>query len=239
MKSENLFLAIETATRQFGVAAFNGNEVLSSVELLANYPHAAELPGAVERVLKETKTELKDLKAVIVDIGPGSFTGLRIGLAFAKALVFPHKLPLIGISSLDVLAAGLPARGDFVCPLLDAKQKNIYGACYKIEEGKPVRQGDYFLGKIEEFLSGLKQDAIFLGDGSQLYREQILSVFPKARWALPEFFYPRSATLARLGVERFHSGQRDDPATLVPLYLYPLDCSIRGPDRPTAVLKPT
>src|SRR3989338_3376390 len=101
-------LAIETATRQLGAAVVQDGHVLAAYELLADYPHAVELPGAVTRVLKEAGTTLEQLEAIAVDIGPGSFTGLRIGLAFVKALAFPAKKPVVGVVSLDVLAANPP-----------------------------------------------------------------------------------------------------------------------------------
>ena len=231
-----MFLAVETATRQLGVAVIDGERILSSYELLEDYPHAVELPGAVTRVLKAARTSLEQLDAIVIDIGPGSFTGLRIGLAFAKALAFPTKKPLVGVPSLDVLAANVPYATRAICPILDAKQKNLYAARYHITDGQLVKQTDYLLGPVEEILGQLTEPAVFLGDGCALYRDRILERCPNPEFAAPELWLPRVTTLARLGAERFRAGHRDDPATLVPLYLYPLDCSVRGPNRQTAVL---
>ena len=230
-------LAIETATRQLGVALLEEERLLSSYELLADYPHAVELPSAVSRVLGAARSMLSRLDAIIVDIGPGSFTGLRIGLAFVKALSFPSKKPIVGVSSLDVLAAALPFTTRPICPILDARQRNVYAARFRWEAGRLKRETDYFLGPLEEALALLGQEpAVFLGDGCGPYRERLLEHFPQAQMAPQEFWLPRAATLARLGRERFCEGRRDDPARLVPLYLYPMDCSVRGPDRPTSVL---
>ena len=229
-------LAIETATRQLGVAVVEDERVLASYELLAEHPHAVELPNAVTRVLTAAHTTLERLDAIAVDIGPGSFTGLRIGLAFVKALAFPRNTPLVGVPSLDVLAANLPFAPGPICPILDAKQHNLYAALYRPEVGGPVKETDYLLGPVDDILAQVAKAAVFLGDGAALYRDRIVKRCPRARFATPELWRPRAATLARLGRERFVQGQRDDPATLVPLYLYPLDCSVRGPDRPTAVL---
>ncbi len=229
-------LAIETSTRMLGVAVIDGERLLSSYELLADYPHAAELPGAVTRVLQAARTTLSQLEAIVVDIGPGSFTGLRIGLAFVKALAFPGKTPVVGVPSLDVLAANLPSAPRLVCPLLDAKQQNVYAALYQMDAGRPVKRSEYVLGPVDEVLTLVKEPAVFLGDGAALYRERILQRCPDAQFADPELWLPRAATLARLGRERLAKGQRDDPATLVPMYLYPQDCQVRGPNRPTSVL---
>ncbi|MBI4341959.1 MAG: tRNA (adenosine(37)-N6)-threonylcarbamoyltransferase complex dimerization subunit type 1 TsaB [Candidatus Omnitrophica bacterium] len=229
-------LAIETATRQLGVAAIDGERLLASYELLAEHPHAVELPGAVSRVLQAAQTTLEQIDAIVVDIGPGSFTGLRIGLAFVKALAFPRRTPVVGIPSLDVLAANVPFAEGWVSPVLDAKQQNIYTALFQVRDGRPVKQSEYLLGPVDEMLEQMKQAAVFLGDGCARYRDQILGRFPRAQIAAPELWLPRAATLARLGRDRWLAGERDDPARLVPMYLYPFDCSVRGPDRPTSVL---
>ena len=232
-------LAIETATRQLGVAVVDGQRVLASYEILADYPHAVELPNAVTQSLGAARVSLQHIEAITVDIGPGSFTGLRIGLAFAKALAFPDKKPLVAISSLEVLAANLTFAPQLVCPVLDAKQKNVYAASYRLKAGRPVRQCEPFLGPLDRFLDGLAEPAVFLGDGAALYCERIMQRCPKAQMAAAECGLPKASTLGRLGYERFLQGQRDDARTLVPLYLYPLDCSVRGPDRPTSVLPTT
>ncbi len=225
-----MILAIETSSRQLGVAVSDGEKLLASYEVIgAEFPHAAELPPAVQRLLKETGTTIPQLDAVVVDVGPGSFTGLRIGLAFTKAFVFPSQRPVVGVPSLDILAAQVPHSPWPICPVLDAKQRNVYAARYRVEQGTPVRDGEFFLGPIADFLANVKGPTLFLGDGCALYRDQIVKhLGDNAHFAPPDQWLPRVATLARLGAARFASGQRDDPATLVPLYLYPMTCSIRS-----------
>ena len=230
-----MFLAIETATQQLGVAALDGERVLASYEVLADQPpHAVELPGAVQRVLQEAGGRLDQVEALILDIGPGSFTGLRIGVAFTKALAFPRHLPMVAVPSLDVLAAQLPMAPYLVCPILDAKRKNVYAALYRQErQGQPARDGDCFLGPVEDVLARIQGPAVFLGDGCALYETMIRErLGANAQFATPDFWLPRVATLGRLGARRYAQGQRDDPATLTPLYLYPKDCSVRLPASP-------
>ena len=232
-------LAIETSTRQFGIAVLDGERLAASYEVLEEYPHAAELPEAVRRALASARTSLPKLEAIIVDIGPGSFTGLRIGLAFVKALAFLNKTPVVGVSSLDVLAANLPFHPKPVCPVLDAKQKNLYTALFRLDGDRPVKTSEYRLGPVDETLSMVTEPTMFLGDGCALYRDRILARCPKAEFAPQELWLPRAATLGRLGQAKLLEGKRDDPATLVPLYLYPQDCQVRGPNRPTSVLHTT
>lgn len=219
-----MLLAIETATQQLGVAVVDGERLLASFDLLAEHPHAVELPGAVSRALQAAHVTLPQLAAIAVDVGPGSFTGLRIGMAFAKALAFTHKTPMVGVPSLDVLAAQVPFSPDPVCALLDARRRNLYAACYDTPNGS-ARSG-YRLAPIDEVLQEVSGPAVFVGDGAALYRQQILERYPQARFAPEELWRPHAATLARLAQARFERGQRDDPATLTPMYLYAQTCQI-------------
>ena len=105
--------------------------------------------------------------------------------------------------------------------------RRVYGALYRAEEGNLKRRTDYLLGPVEDLVSQIKEPAIFLGDGCALYRDRIVErMGSEATFAAQELWLPRAETLARLGSERLRQGQRDDPAALVPMYLYPQDASI-------------
>ena len=224
-------LAIDTATDQLAVAVVDETRVLGAYAILAERPHAIELPQAITRVLKASNLSLAQLTGFAIDIGPGSFTGLRIGVAFLKALVFRAKTPVIGVSSLDVLAAGAGAFDGVICPLIDARRRNVYAALYRDHAGKLTKQSDYSIVTIDELIPMLKQDSVlFLGDGARLYRAQLEETLgARARFAPPEAAIPNAATLGRLGLERLAAGQRDDLSTLVPMYLYPSDCTVSRP----------
>ena len=223
-----MILAIDTSSRQMGVALLEGERLVASYELLAGRTHAVELPQAVTKVLQAADQPLEQLGGIVVDIGPGSFTGLRIGAAFVKALVFRTKTPVVGVPSLDVLAANVPLVSHVICPILDAKQRKVYTALYSALDGRLRKQSDYHLLPIEDLLPLLKGPTLFLGDGVALYREKLhRHLGDRAYFAAPEFWMPRAATLGRLGLERLKRGERDDPAGLTPMYLYPKDCSVQ------------
>jgi tRNA threonylcarbamoyladenosine biosynthesis protein TsaB len=235
-------LAIETATKHLGVALLADEALLGSFELLTQeYPHATELPDAVARVLKGAGLALEDVEAIAVDIGPGSFTGLRIGLSFMKGLTFGRALKVVGVPSLEVLAAGLGPSALPICPILDAKQQKVYAATYRLADGLPARQGDYVLGPVEEALRHAGGPTVFLGDGCAIYRDRILAACPHARVAPQETWLPRAAVLGRLGLARLRRGEADDPATLTPLYLYAQDCGVnlsqRRPTEPRTAVR--
>lgn len=227
-------LAIDTSTSLLGVALVDEQRVLASYELLAERAHAVELPQAVTRVLKAAGVTLEQVEGIAIDIGPGSFTGLRIGVAFVKALAFCLKKPVVGVPSLDVMAANHLFAPHLVCPIVDAKQKKLYAACFKTSDGGLAKQSDYHLLTVEELIPMLKDGPVmFLGDGIPLYRERLTQALgERARFATPDLWLPRAATLGRLGLERLAKGQRDDPSRLVPMYLHPMTCTVRLSDRP-------
>ena len=222
-------LAIETATERLGVALVDETRVLAAYEILAERPHAVELPNAVTRVLETAGLTLAQLDGIAVDLGPGSFTGLRIGVAFVKALAFVHKKPVAGVPSLDVLAAHVPYAAHTLCPILDAKQRKVYAALYQPEEGQVKRRSDHQLLSVEELMPQLGDGpVVLLGDGVARYREPLIHhLGDRAIVAPPELWWPNAATLGRLGLARLQQGQRDDPAGLVPMYLHPHTCTIR------------
>ena len=223
-------LAIETSTDQLGVALVTDDRVVASYELLAERPHAVELPQAVTRVLEAGHESLEHLEAIIVDIGPGSFTGLRIGIAFVKALVFRRATPVVGVPSLDVLAANVRYAPHSVCPILDAKQKKVYAAVYQVQDGHLLKQSDYSLLPIEDVFVLVPGPTIFVGDGVARYGDRLKAQLQeRAVFAPPDLWWPSAATLGRLGLERFRQGLKDDPSTLVPMYLHPHDCTIQKP----------
>ncbi len=229
MACEMRILAIETSTDRLGVAVVDEAQVLASFELLAERPHAAELPQAVERVLSAAGATLADLDGFAIDIGPGSFTGLRIGLAFVKALAFCHRKPVIGVPSLDVLAAQLPFVPQSVCPIIDAKRRQVYTARYRLDGDQPMKQSEYELLTIEHLLQSLPQEpVVFSGSGVPLYAAQLRdSLGDRAQFSPAALWWPQAGMLGMLGLRRMISGKRDNPDQLIPLYLYPMTCSVR------------
>ena len=223
-------LAIDTSTDQFGVALIDDQRVLAAYEVLAERPHAVELPQAVTRVLQTARMTLDQVDAFAIDIGPGSFTGLRVGVAFLKALVFHTQKPLIGVVSLDALAGNVLYAPRVVCPVLDAKQKNVYTAWYRTDSGRVQRTGEPTLLPVDEFLSKLSEPVILIGDGAAVYRQRLQEQLgDRACFAPAELGFPCAATVGRLALERLAAGEQDDPKTLVPLYLYARDSSVRKP----------
>jgi tRNA threonylcarbamoyladenosine biosynthesis protein TsaB len=185
----------------------------------------------IDRVLRDSHTMPENLTGIAVSIGPGSFTGLRIGLSTAKGLAFALRLPMVGVSTLEVMAASL-ASGHLagsgeaypICPVLDAKRQEVYAALFRADSEGELKKiaGEEAItpaGMLEK-LSGLHEPILFLGTGALLYENLIR----EKRGELARFDsrldpYPSPSIVARLGMKRLVKGRGDDPSTLVPLYL--------------------
>lgn len=189
--------------------------------------------AAVHRLFQDAGMRPSELQAVVVGIGPGSFTGTRVAVAAAKGLAYARNLPIVAVSTLDVLAAGLPASGLRVCPLLDARREEVYGAIYQNpRDGRPL--GGYVNLPLIKFLDLLDDEpAAFLGDGALRYRHRITERLGERAWIAPEeCACPRGLVLARLGRERLQAGETTDPRTLVPLYLRRSEAEQAWPKNP-------
>ena len=229
-------LGIDTSTHCGGIAFLEDDKVLASLVLNIQKTHSERLLRHVDYLFKECHLEIRDLDGIAVCIGPGSFTGVRIGMACAKGLSFGSGKPLVGIPSLLALAVRNAESGILVCPVLDARRNEIFGAGYRMREGTrdlvEVLPGR--AQPLEQFLREIRELALFCGDGSLLFRETIKNTLgDKAHFASAHRNLPSAVEIALLGRERLASGDKDDPSTLSPLYLRVHDA--RLPIRP---LKP-
>jgi tRNA threonylcarbamoyladenosine biosynthesis protein TsaB len=215
-----LLLAMDASTACLSLALTRDDGFHMEVGHRGPTVRAESVFAAVHRLFQDAGMRPAGLGAVVVGAGPGSFTGTRIAVAAAKGLAYARSLPLVAVSTLDVLAAGLPAPGFRVCPLLDARREEVYGAVYpNPHDGRPP--GGYVNMPLTGFLDLLGDGpAAFLGDGALRHRQLIAERLGERAWIAPEeCAYPRGLVLARLGRERLHAGETTDPCTLVPLYL--------------------
>lgn len=216
-------LGIETSTDIGGVALVEDGVLRG--EWTWNLPrsHSLRLIPAIEGLLSVTGWPPEELEAIAVGIGPGSFTGLRIGLATAKGLALALGRPVVGIMSLDAIIYGLPSP-DYLCTLVDAKRGELFVAFYRRGErvGPPeVLTPEGVVSKLRE------KPALLVGEGALLYRD-LFEDIPGVE-VFPQPLYPRASAVALLGAKRLQQGQRDDPTSLVPLYLRPSDAELKGP----------
>jgi len=178
----------------------------------------------VEQALEYADLSLNEIDGFSVSVGPGSFTGLRIGLATIKALAFFTEKPLVGISTLDGLAANLERVDGLICPVVQARKDELYFALYLNTPNGQERISDYLTSspaKLITFLAQFQADKLtFVGDGTKMLPENCNDVLgPGCSVAGELYRLPRAATIGFLGLERLQRGDADDIAALTPLYI--------------------
>jgi len=221
-------LGIDTSTKFLCVVIAKDGRVLSHYKRIHERAHGQLLISVIDKLLKKNALAVYDLDCLAVDTGPGSFTGIRIGLATVKGLSMVLKIPVIDIPSLDLLAFSLRDKYDLICPVIDAKRGYVYSALYQATAGSFKRQGKYFLGNIEKFLKKTKQKVAFTGDALSIYRDQIKRINnSKAIFAPDKFWYPCPDTLAKLSFMLYKKAKIKTADELSPLYLYPDTCTVQ------------
>lgn len=221
-------LAIDSATPVAGVALLQDKKLLREDFVNFKKTHSETLMPMVDETLRRCELTLKDLAAIAITIGPGSFTGLRIGLAAAKGLSLSGAVPLIGISTLDVLAHNLSYTNSLVCPLMDARKQEVYAAFYDGSGYCPQRLGPDLACSPQEFAEQALQKAdeiskeqiVLLGDGYAPYADFFQQALQdRLRIPPPHLMLPRASALGSLACERLVQKEFDDALTLRPVYV--------------------
>jgi len=226
-------LGIDTSTRCSSVGLIDEGEVIS--EYLLNIPitHSERLLGAIDYLLREAHCQMEDLDGWAISLGPGSFTGLRIGVSTVKGLAYATRKPVAGVSSLDVLASQISPTPYLICPILDARKGEVYTAFYRYDETNlPKRLSDYQAMRPEDLVKNIKEKIIFVGDGTKTYGDYLgkslssLALFPN-----PSLHLPHGSAVARLGSELLRKGESLDVKTFTPIYVRPSEAEIKWQER--------
>lgn len=223
--SGEYLLAVETSTTTSSVAIVSAEGVRVEITLGLTSSHSDSILGAIDHALAQASLGISDLAGLAVSAGPGSFTGLRIGLATVKGLAEAHPLPIVALSSLEVLAMNAPAGEMRVCPALDARKGEIYAALYAWEAEAAgwrtlIGEGAWSPDALAKKLHDAGGNVLLLGDGAVAYKAQLASTLGKrARFVPGPANQPRAAWVGWLGLDRLAEGRTEDPLTLVPRYL--------------------
>ncbi len=208
-------LNIETATKNCSVSlAKDGKTILTKEIAEQGYSHAEKLHVFMEEILNETDISARDLKAVAVSKGPGSYTGLRIGVSSAKGLCYALGIPLISVSTLQVLAKQVAIENGFVVPMIDARRMEVYSAIFdkNHQNIKEVQAEVLTDNSYAEFVEPI----YFIGD----CQEKCQSVLTKPNFIfLPEIVFPSSKEMSQLSFEKFTNNDFEDVAYFEPFYL--------------------
>ena len=217
-----MLLAIDTATRMAGLALYDHESgwVLGEETWYSVNNHTVELMPRLVHLLEQQGFSPAELNGLAVSLGPGSFTGLRIGLGVAKGLALARKLPLVGIPTLDVVAQPHMAQQLPIWALLEAGRGRFCAGQYACRSGQWYQRGAYQLTTVDELCDQIKEPALICGEVRDPDREMIHQKLGKTvTIASPAASMRRAGYLAELAWQRLARGDTDDAATLSPIYL--------------------
>jgi len=216
-----LILAFDASTKTSSVALLRDNAVLVECFVNIEKNHGETLLPEVVNLLDKGNLKLEEIDLFAVTVGPGSFTGLRIGASTVKGLAFSTGKPIVGVSSLDALALNLSNSLITICPMLDARKKEVYTALYKAKEADfPEKIMNEKVIDPGEFLECIDEEIIFLGDGALQYEGIIREKLPgKSHFASYHLNYIRASSVGLIGLKKFYDGDILNLITFTPQYL--------------------
>lgn len=220
-------LSLDTSTKNFSLAVSKDDMILAKRNVILKKVLSDSIMTSIDGILKKAKINLAKIDGFAVGLGPGSFTSLRVGLATVKGLAFATNKPVVGISSLDVIALGSEYQGGTICSICDAKRNMVYAGLYRANGSGLIKKMTYQLSAIEDLLTKIKRKTVFIGDGIEIFKKEIEKSKKVEYFERESLWYPKAENLAQLALKRFKMKKTDNINTLVPIYLYPQDCQVR------------
>ncbi|MGA9160821.1 MAG: tRNA (adenosine(37)-N6)-threonylcarbamoyltransferase complex dimerization subunit type 1 TsaB [Actinomycetota bacterium] len=228
-----IVLGIDTSTEQTSVALGTEHEMMGTARFAGVRRHDDVVP-AIERLLGWTGVELSHVGGVAVGIGPGLYTGLRVGVEAGKALAQVLRVPIVGICSLDVLAFGVQHTNRLIVAVIDARRREVFYGLYRPVPGGVMRVGEYGVATPAALAAELeveREEMLLVGNGAILYRHELEQVDARLELAPASFAHPWASALVGLAAPRFIREQTDRLVDLVPLYLRKTDAEITWDQR--------
>jgi len=213
-------LGIETSTKTGSVAVLSEQCVIAQYSLNIEITHSERLMATVDRVLTDTGMTLSQFDGFAVAIGPGSFTGLRIGVSTVKGLALAADRPVAAVPTLQALAWNVPCSAYPVCPMLDARKNEVYAALYAFDRSVFHQLMPEAVLSLKLLVNRITGKTVFTGEASHIHRADIEGLFgDRALFAPRSAVLPSAAAVAELGLEMIKSGKHSDPDGLAPLYI--------------------
>jgi tRNA threonylcarbamoyladenosine biosynthesis protein TsaB len=218
-------LAIDTATNSGGVALSRNSEVIGLTMVKAPLRYSDTIIQTIDFLLQQLCIELREIDCLCVASGPGSFTGLRIGIATAKGMCQALSRPAVGISNLEALAWRFRWFGGRVAPMIDARRQQVYGAVYAVTDNRLCELQEGTVQPPAEWLRNLPdEECVFVGDGAQMYARTIEAIRPKGRVLATDNCILRE--LCELGYRRYTQGEIQAAEQLRAHYIRPSDAEM-------------
>jgi tRNA threonylcarbamoyladenosine biosynthesis protein TsaB len=215
-----MLLAIDTSTAQVGLALYDGTQILSEMTWTTRQHHTTELAPALSGLLNRCGVSMDIVSALGVAVGPGSFTSLRVGLSLVKGIALARHLPVIGISTLDIIAAAQPAGKYPLAVVIQAGRKRVAVGWYKYLKNEWQIQGEVKGGTIDDLADEIESPTYVAGELSSDDRSRLARKRVNILLASPVYCIRRPSILADLAWARWQKNEVDDAATLAPVYLH-------------------
>ena len=215
-----MLLAIDTSTAQIGMALYDGTSIPGELFWQSHAHHTEQLAPALAGLLERAGLTIVSIRALGVAIGPGSFTSLRVGLAFAKGLTLARHLPLMGIPTLDIVATGVPLADRKLAAVVQAGRSRLAVGWYKPTASGWKSEGPATTMTAEELEQKIRKPVIICGELTALDRHHLARKYVNVTIASPAQCVRRPGILAELAWDRWVAGKTDTPAGLAPIYLH-------------------
>lgn len=213
-------LGVDTATMTSGIGVIQEGKTLTDFRYDVRFTHSEVLLSHIDRLLKALSLRLEDLDGFSISLGPGSFTGLRIGLATIKGLSFASGKPVVGVPTLDALAFLTRGCRYPVVPIIDAKKYQIYAAVYTARGNGVERKTPYLVVELPELIKRIPEEVAFTGPGIKMFGSELKKAMgQRAHLLRGEKTLPSGAAVAYLGWEKFRKNEKEDSFSLEPLYV--------------------
>ncbi|MDO8525569.1 MAG: tRNA (adenosine(37)-N6)-threonylcarbamoyltransferase complex dimerization subunit type 1 TsaB [Candidatus Omnitrophota bacterium] len=217
-------LAIDTSTDYLSLAIMRDEKILARFHRRSRMRHSSLLVPMIDRLLKKARVKLEAIDCFAISIGPGSFTGLRIGAVTVKGFSYALNKPIVTVPTLDVIARNVKGFKGIICPVLDARKNKVYACLYK-SDGKNVNKiSKYLLLPAKELIEKTAgyDKIVFLGDGYCSSEQRSCESRTSRHW------HPKAEVVARLGAEYYRGKRFVTAEDLEPMYLYSRECDIKG-----------
>lgn len=218
-------LAVDTSSSVAAVAAMEDQKLLGEFLINNGKTHSQKLMPLIDQLLSSLELKPADIDLFAASSGPGSFTGLRIGIMTVKAMAYAAKKPVVSVPTLDALAYNIPDGGSFICPIMDARNNQVYTAVYKYENQLPVNQTGYLglhVSELARMLEGMNGNVIFNGDAVLLHRDFLkIELGERCSFAQPSLMLQRASSVAELAIYKALKGETESSFDMVPFYLRP------------------
>lgn len=217
-----LVLSVDSSYSTATCALIKDDKILAEINLNDKKQHSVILMRLIDSILKEYEIDINDIDAFTISRGPGSFTGLRIGMATLKGLAFASKKPLISVSTLDALAYNSISFQGIICPIMDALRDNIYTCLYKNENNNLTPLIKEQCLNINELVTILKEQTlpiIFVGDGVAKHKEFLQENIPNSFFAPNHSNFPKASSVGELGIKKINDGIIENIDSINPIYL--------------------